>query len=271
MTEVLDSIADKCLYFFMSPAPQRSPDENAPAANKAKRALQVAQAIVSDIQLNAREAGDRLPQEEDMLARYEVARATLREALRFLELQGVIQLQLGRGGGPVVSRPQTRDFASSLSLILQFMDTDLRALLELREAIAPDMAAKAAARATNADLAALGDCYAQLERDRETAAFEETNRRFHDLLGWASGNPTFGLLTSALHLLTRDLAVELGYSAQERANQLRCLARVLNAVRLRDADGARRHMARLVTGSSAYLAARSPELVSQKVRWGDPG
>src|SRR3546814_6880772 len=83
------------------------------------------------------------------------------EALRFLELQGVIHLQLGRGGGPVVSRPQTRDFASSLSLILQFMDTDLRALLELREAIAPDMAARAAERATNAELAALSDCYAQ--------------------------------------------------------------------------------------------------------------
>src|SRR3546814_3450569 len=78
------------------------------AAIKAKRALQVAQAIVLDIQSNAREIGDRLPQEEDMLARYEVARATLREALRFLELQGVIHLQLGRGGGPVVSRPQTR-------------------------------------------------------------------------------------------------------------------------------------------------------------------
>lgn len=87
--------------------------------------------------MNAREAGDRLPPaEEDLACRYEVARATLREALRFLELQGVIHLQLGRGGGPVVSRPQTRDFASSLSLILQFMDTDLRALLELREAIA---------------------------------------------------------------------------------------------------------------------------------------
>src|SRR3546814_14452064 len=92
------------------------------------------------------------------------------------------------------------------------------------------MAALAAERATNADLAALSDCYAQLERDSETAAFEETNRRFHDLLGWASGNPTFGLLTSALHLLTRDMAVELGYSAQERANPLRCLARILSAV-----------------------------------------
>ena len=40
---------------------------------------------------------------------------------------------------------------------------------------------------------------------------------------------------------------------------------------LRDADGARRHMERLVKGSSEYLAARSPELVTQKVRWGDPG
>src|SRR3546814_16009583 len=121
-----------------------------------------------------------------MLARYEVARATLREALRFFELQGVIHLQLGRGGGPVVSRPQTRDFASSLSLILQFMDTDLRALLELREAIAPDMAARAAERATTADVDALSDCFAQHELSTETDAFEETNPRFTHLLGWAT-------------------------------------------------------------------------------------
>src|SRR3546814_7221697 len=59
-----------------------------------------------------------------MLARYDVARATLREALRFLELQGVIHLQLGRCGGPVVARPQTGDFANSLSLILHFMEAD---------------------------------------------------------------------------------------------------------------------------------------------------
>jgi len=38
----------------MASVPHRSPDDNAVPANKAKRALQVAQAIVSDIQLNAR-------------------------------------------------------------------------------------------------------------------------------------------------------------------------------------------------------------------------
>ncbi|OYW83741.1 MAG: GntR family transcriptional regulator, partial [Hyphomonas sp. 32-62-5] len=66
---------------------------NVDYSKKAKRALTLAQDIVRDIEAGAHVAGDRLAREEDMLARYEVARATLREALRFLELQGVIHLQ----------------------------------------------------------------------------------------------------------------------------------------------------------------------------------
>ncbi|MGX7952926.1 FadR/GntR family transcriptional regulator [Tsuneonella sp. HG249] len=245
---------------------QGPPNERA-GASKAKRALVLAREIVEDIEANAHGPGDRLPREEDMLARYEVARATLREALRFLELQGVIHLQPGRGGGPVVARPQTADFASSMALILQFMDTDLRSLLDLREAVAPAVAQRAAENATAADLAALEDCLAQLEREHDAPEFEETNRRFHDLLGWASGNPAFGLLVSALHLLTRNMSTSLGYSAQERAAQLRCLGRVLHAVRMRDAAGARAQMERLTAGSTRYLTERSPGIVAQKVRW----
>ena len=237
-------------------------------SRKAKRALTLAQDIVRDIEAGAHVVGDRLAREDEMLARYDVARATLREALRFLELQGVIHLQLGRSGGPVVARPQTGDFANNLSLILQFMEADLRGLLELREAIAPNVAAYAAQRATTGDLSALADCLKELERNEASSQFEDLNRRFHDLLGWASGNPLFGLLTSALHMLTREFSLSLGYSAQERAVQLRFLRRVLEAVRKGDAEGARQAMARLVAGSASYLAERSPELVSQKVKWG---
>lgn len=236
--------------------------------SKAKRALVLAREIVEDIENNAQRPGDRLPHEEAMLARYDVARATLREALRFLELQGVIYLTQGRAGGPIITRPRTADFASSMALILQFMDADLQALLELREAVAPTVAERAAQRATAADLSALEDCLSQLERERDGPEFEETNRRFHDLLGWATGNPTFGLLISALHLLTRSMSVGLGYSAQERDTQLRCLGRVLHAVRMHDSAGARRQMDRLVAGSTQYLAERSPDLLAQKIRWG---
>ena len=235
---------------------------------KTKRALSLAQNIVRDIAAGAHSPGDRLPHEDEMLVRYEVARATLREALRFLELQGVIHLQLGRGGGPVVARPQTGDFANNLSLILHFMEADMRGLLELHEAIAPDVAAYAAQRATMGDLNALTNCFKDLERNETNSNFEELNRRFHDLLGWASGNPLFGLLTSTMHLLTREFSDSLGYSADERAVQLRFLRRVLESVRTGDQEAARQAMGRLVSGSTSYLAERSPELVSQRVKWG---
>ena len=52
------------------------------AVKKAKRALSLAQSIVRDIEAGRHNPGDRLPREDEMLARYEVARATLREALR---------------------------------------------------------------------------------------------------------------------------------------------------------------------------------------------
>src|SRR3546814_8515607 len=74
-------------------------------SRKAKRALTLAQDIVRDIEAGAHVAGDRLAREDEMLARYDVARATLREALRFLELQGVIHLQLGRCGGQIGRAP----------------------------------------------------------------------------------------------------------------------------------------------------------------------
>ena len=66
-----------------------------------KRALTVARRIVEDIEQQGAEVGDRLLPEQEMLVRYGVARATLREALRFLELQGIIFLRPGPGCGPI--------------------------------------------------------------------------------------------------------------------------------------------------------------------------
>mgnify|MGYP003634474944 CR=1 FL=1 len=58
-----------------------------------KRALLVAHQIVDEIGRSDLDVGDKLLPEQEMLIRYGVARATLREALRFLELQGVMPLK----------------------------------------------------------------------------------------------------------------------------------------------------------------------------------
>ena len=66
-----------------------------------------------------------------------VARATVREALRFLELQGALRIKAGPGGGPVVSAPGADDLASVLSLHLQFADASFRSVVEARCSIYP--------------------------------------------------------------------------------------------------------------------------------------
>jgi len=59
----------------------------------------VALEIVRDIVSQRFKAGDRLPLESEMLAHYRVSRSSLREALRLLEVQGLIVIRPGPGAG----------------------------------------------------------------------------------------------------------------------------------------------------------------------------
>jgi GntR family transcriptional repressor for pyruvate dehydrogenase complex len=62
----------------------------------------VARDIVDDIVTRGLEEGDGLPPEAAMLGQYGVSRETLREGLRLLEVQGLISIRRGPGGGPIV-------------------------------------------------------------------------------------------------------------------------------------------------------------------------
>ena len=62
----------------------------------------VARAVVRTIRAEGLQPGDHLPSEAEMLKQYEVSRESLREGLRLLEVQGMISIRRGPGGGPVV-------------------------------------------------------------------------------------------------------------------------------------------------------------------------
>jgi GntR family transcriptional regulator, transcriptional repressor for pyruvate dehydrogenase complex len=76
------------------------------ATNAALRSLKtsesVARDIVDDIVVRRLQEGDNLPPESAMLTQYAVSRETLREGLRLLEVQGLISIRRGPGGGPIV-------------------------------------------------------------------------------------------------------------------------------------------------------------------------
>ena len=172
-------------------------------ARRGKAAVVLAQEIAREIHRRGLGAGDKLLSEQKMVERYGVARGSLREALRYLELQGVLRIKSGPGGGPVIQVPDGRHFASTLALMLQFVGARFRTIVETRWVVEPGIAALAAERATEDDVAALRAAVAAM---RDTLAdgrrFAEAHRRFHDLLAYASGNPLFRFLVPALHWIS---------------------------------------------------------------------
>src|SRR6266436_372851 len=128
-----------------------------------KTAMLLAQRIVADINRRGNTVGDRLQPERVMLEEYDVGRGTLRESLRFLELQGIISLKPGPGGGPVVEQPQASSLATSLMLLLQFSDAQYRVVAEARVALEPMMARLAAERMTPESFAELSETVKAME------------------------------------------------------------------------------------------------------------
>ena len=70
-----------------------------------RAAIRIARKLVSEIRRRRLRPGTKLDAEHRMIEDLGVARATVREALRFLELQGALRIKAGPGGGPVVSAP----------------------------------------------------------------------------------------------------------------------------------------------------------------------
>jgi len=246
----------------------RSARRPRPPGRRTKAATVLAKNIVREVGRRGLAPGDKLLSEQKMVARYGVARGSLREALRYLELQGVLRIKSGPGGGPLLDTPNGRHFASTLALMLQVVGGRFRAIVETRWVVEPGMAALAAERASATDLAALGACLAAMRAHLHDAArFQEENRRFHDLLAFASGNPVFRFLLPALHWISDGVGLE--YRESERRRVLRAMRAILAAIEARDAPAAYASTQRFFAVSLAYLDRTYPDLMARPVTWSD--
>jgi DNA-binding FadR family transcriptional regulator len=114
-----------------------------------KAARVIAGQVVNDI---TAEHLDRLPSEAELLKRYPVSRPTLREALRILEMYGVISLKTGPGGGAIVNAVASHQFANSSSLYFHLLQLTLRDLMSTRTRLEPFMARLAAERVARGEI-----------------------------------------------------------------------------------------------------------------------
>ncbi|OUZ10117.1 GntR family transcriptional regulator [Aeromicrobium sp. PE09-221] len=233
-----------------------------------KTAMLLAQQIVADINRRGNRVGDRLPPERLMLEEYNVGRGTLRESLRFLELQGVIRLRPGPGGGPVVQQPDSSALATSLTLLLQFENAPFRTIAESRVGLEPIMARLAAERMDDDQLA---DLKASVDTMKlhlgDQRVFLEENKRFHDVIAHGSGNAMFGYLVDALLDILDGSAIGIDYPEVRRGAVQEAHAQIYEAIAARDPLAASEAMTDHIDQYMRYAERKFPDVLDEPITW----
>lgn len=233
-----------------------------------KTATLLAQRIVGEIADRNLAPGAPLPPEREMLEEYGVARGTLRESLRFLEIQGVITIKTGPGGGPIVGRPESRHFASTIAMMLQLTHTSFRSVLEARVVLEPALARRAAERISEADREQLhGSLTAMREHIDDIDFFLNENERFHGIVAQAAGNQVFALVITSLNWICDGTPLGVEYPLKSREAICREHARIYQAISSRDPDRAAAAMAVHIGDFAAYLEREYPHVVDAPLRW----
>jgi DNA-binding FadR family transcriptional regulator len=231
-----------------------------------RAAVRIARKLVDQIRRQRLRPGKRLAAEHRMLEELGASRATVREALRFLELQGALRIKAGPGGGPVVSAPGAEHLASVLSLHLQFADASFRSVVQARCSIYPVLAAEAAANATREDVATLHESLARLhEGAHDPDLFREEARRFMNLIATASGNRVLAILVEALHRMSGEMSA--AWDERQRRSALRDYERVIRAIEAGESEEARRIMAESMAAALRSAERLAPDQLKRPVAW----
>jgi DNA-binding FadR family transcriptional regulator len=228
----------------------------------------VAQDILGEITRNGYAPGTKLPPEREMLEEYRVARATLREALRFLEILGVLWIKPGPGGGPVVETPQPLQLAGQLALLLHLTGAQFNTILEAREVLEPAMASLAAERATDAELAAIrGSVDRMRGRLKDEHAFLRENEHFHAAVSDASGNELFKLLLASLPWVIDVKLLGVSYPLRYRKVVLAGHIAIEEAIASRDPQVAGEAMRSHMRDFRTFLEGSHKSVLSTPLRW----
>lgn len=190
--------------------------------------------------------GEQLPPERELAEQTGLGRASVREALRLLEGDNLVESKLGRNGGWLARRPGGESVARSIDVFIRGHQLRFAKLLEARESMEPACAALAARHRTEADLVELDRRAARLmAKVGDISEYLLENLRWHLAVVDATHNELLIAIMSALSDAIHSSTDIANFNSDEvRAAAVRAHAGVLDAIRQGDEDAAYRRMHR---------------------------
>ncbi|MFB1297799.1 FadR/GntR family transcriptional regulator [Mycobacterium sp. pW049] len=230
-------------------APMIGPD--AVASRAAVRSPKTAELVAGTLRRMVVEGqlkdGDFLPNEAELMAHFGVSRPTLREAVRVLESERLVEVRRGSRTGARVRVPGPEVVARPAGLLLELSGATIADLLTAKSGIEP-MAARLLAESGSAE--AFDELEQMLEElitdGYQSARLAEATGAFHLRVVQLSGNATLSIVAGMLHEITvRHTAFVFNerrpVSKADYAKLMRSYRKLMQFLRAGDAAGAESH------------------------------
>ncbi len=152
--------------------------------------------------------GAKLPPERELARQFGVNRASIRQALKALDVMGIVVQRVG--DGTYLTHDASTTLGAPLDFLILVDGISFQELFEARRIVEPELAARAARRRSDEDVMELGKAVAAMKANpaMDAAELAEQDLRFHETIWKASGNRVCQRMFSSLHrAMSRSLTV----------------------------------------------------------------
>ena len=189
-------------------------------------------------------SGDRLPTERDLAEQFHVSRTAVREAMKILAQRGLVDMRPGRGTIVIDGAHQAMQHSIGLAMKLKLGEVGgSDNLVEVRAILETEIAALAAARATEEEILAMREAIRVMDESLTDAdAYIAADNQFHEALAQATQNVLILILVNSIvNLLSEQRKQIFGVEGGPQRGQFHH-RRILESVIQRDPEKARAAM-----------------------------
>jgi len=211
--------------------------------NRSRVSDQIKDALKNAILNGEFKPGDKLPREDEIAETFKVSKVSVREALRHLETEGIVEKRRGIFGGNFVVQPGISKMHDLMANYYQFGTITPEELLEFAQLIEPTMVSVAVGRRSDEDLRRMLTNIQ--EREECLAAGKISGRKiteFHGIIADSCQNQLFSVVIRALLNVTAKLLPENSVTMEDFKYHLRYSQELYDCMVKHDEKKARKFM-----------------------------